>query len=238
MNSTEIMKENNGAKNEKKRGRFRVGMDYMWYALDAFLGLGCEAILAYLIEPYLYGCEMSEWNTWQSVCHWVATCAIWGLFAWLIARSSKKHGFDLFDKSESSGPVKVWQWLLIAVGVVISLVSTWIDWGGSKVLKEFAKKGLVKFIFQYIYYFFEVVLVLLIIVYGQKALETWFGNKNIPYGGIIAALTWGLGHWLTKGTFFAGLYTAMGGFIFGSAYLLTNRKILLSYILLCVMFIL
>ena len=85
---------------------------------------------------------------------------------------------------------------------------------------------------------FEVLLVLLIIIFGQTAFEKWFNNNKIPFGGILVALTWGIGHWYTKGSLGKGLYTAVGGFVFGGVYLLTNRNVKLSYILLCIMFIL
>ena len=142
---------------------------------------------------------------------------------------------SLFNKENK---IKAWQWILIVVGCVLCLLSTWIDWNGSKVLAEFHSRGPLLFVFQYIYYLFEVMLVLLIIIFGQMAFEKWFNNNKIPFGGILVALTWGLGHWLSKGSLATGLYTAVGGFDFGSAYLLTNRNVKLSYILLCIMFIL
>lgn len=80
---------------------------------------------------------------------------------------------------------------LTVLCIIICLTSTWFDWNGSKVLQEFASKGMLKFVFQYIYYLFEVMLFMLIIVYGQKACEVWFKRTNIPYGGIVVALTWG-----------------------------------------------
>ncbi|HAV90620.1 MAG TPA: hypothetical protein DCW44_05055 [Eubacterium sp.] len=113
-----------------------------------------------------------------------------------------------------------------------------MDWNGSKVLSELKSRGALLFTFQYIYYLFEVLLVLLIIVFGQMAFEKWFNNNKIPFGGIIVALTWGLGHWVSKGSLATGLYTAVGGFVFGSVYVLTNRNVKLSYLLLCIMFIL
>jgi len=52
------------------------------------------------------------------------------------------------------------------------------------------------------------------------------------------ALTWGLGHWITKGSLATGIYIAIEGFVFGGAYLLTERNLKLSYLFLCIMFIL
>ncbi len=223
-------------KSFQEKSRFGKGMFYFDLALCAFGGLGLEAVLAYALEPLLYGSQMNDWSAMQIICHWTATCITWGTVAFWICRTARKEAdFDLFRKTV---PVKKWQWLLIICGVAICLTASWIDWNGSKVLHEFMSKGLLQFIFQYIYYFCEVVLVSLIIIFGQKAAETWFNNTKIPYGGILVALTWGLAHWATKGSLFAGIYTAFGGLCFGSVYLLTNRNVKLSYALLCIMFIL
>ena len=170
------------------------------------------------------------------ILHWVLTCIMWGLCGYFICRCAKKKGHDLFAKNDKR--IKPWQWLCIAIGVAACLTASFIDWEGSKVLREFASNGALRFVFQYIYYMFEVSLVMLIIVFGQKACETWFGKENIPYGGIIAALTWELGHWASKGSLAAGVVSAVCGLALGSVYLLTNRKAKLSYLLLCVMFIL
>ena len=225
-------KNKNGSVSEKKV----KGMDFIWLALTAFGGLGLEALYAFLLEPMLYGCEMKEWVTWQTILHWIITCITWGLGAWYTVKSAgKDYGFNLFEKSK---PIKLWQWVATLGCAFICLSSTYLDWGGSKLLMEFQRLGALKFTFQYIYYLFEVILFMLIIVYGQKACEIWFKRVNIPYGGIVVALTWGMAHWLTKGTLAAGLYTAFGGFCFGVVYLLLNRNIKWTYVALCVMFIL
>lgn len=221
---------------KKEKGRFRRGFDIFMYGMTAFLALGCEGILAFGIEEKLYGCSIKEFTTGQAILHWVLTYFIWGAFAYYIIRSTKKHGIELFPKTDKK--IKPWQWVCIGIGVVACLAYTWYDWNGSKVLTEFHRNGALKFVFQYIYYLVEVLLVMLIIVAGQKACEVWFGKENIPYGGIIAALTWGLAHWATKGTFMAGFVTALCGLALGSVYLLANRKAKLSYVLLCIMFIL
>ncbi len=219
-----------------KNSNMEKGMDFLWLALTAFGGLGLEAVYAYMLEPMVYGGEMQSWNTWQIILHWTITCTTWGMVAWYTVRSAKKnYGFDLFEKS---GPVRLWQWAAAIGCAAVCLSSTYIDWHGSKLLLEFERLGALKFTFQYIYYLFEVVMFMLIIVYGQKAFEIWFKQSNIPYGGIVVALTWGMAHWLSKGTMAAGLYSAFGGFCFGAVYLLLNRKIKWTYAALCVMFIL
>ena len=225
------------------KNRLKDGFDYLCYGLEVFGVIGFELLIGYVIEFNLYGTDFKGFTPLQTIIHWVITCAGWGLGAFLIMKDcKKKKGLDLIGNFKSSkifdGSIKVWQWILIVVGVVLCLVSTWIDWNGSKVLHEFKSRGPLLFTFQYIYYLFEVLLVLLIIIFGQTAFEKWFNNNKIPFGGILVALTWGIGHWYTKGSLGQGLYTAVGGFVFGGVYLLTNRNVKLSYILLCIMFIL
>ena len=221
---------------KKEPNRFVKGLGVLKYGLAAFLALAGEGILAYGIEQNIYGVSINDYNSVQMIVHWILTYIVWGASVFAICRCAKKKGHDLFAKNDSK--IKPWQWVCIVIGVAACLISSWIDWNGSKVLQEFASRGALKFVFQYIYYMFEVSLVMLIIVFGQKACETWFVKKNIPYGGIIAALTWGLGHWASKGSLAAGVFSAVCGLALGSVYLLTGRKTKLSYALLCIMFIL
>jgi len=211
------------------------GWDYLCLALYAFLGFGSEALLAYVIEPLVYGNTINEWTTIQIITHWISISIIWGLvFYCLVKLSSKKYNFDLFAKVE---PMKKMQWLLVSICVVFVFVLKYIDWNGFKVLKEFIAWGTLKFVFLYIYYAFETALFMLIIIFGQKAFEVWFKDKKIPYGGIAVAFTWGLGHAFTKGNIMTGILAALAGFVFGVTYLLVNRDIRKTYILLFIMFV-
>ncbi len=228
----------------KDKNSFVQGFEFLSYGLEIFAFIGFELLLAYVIEFNVYGYEFEGFTKWQTILHWVLTCAVWLFGAWYVVREcAAKSGVDLIKNFREQSLIQgakemsLLQWGLLILGTVLCLISTWIDWGGSKVAKELASRG-VLFPMQYLYYFVEVIMVLLIIVFGQYAFEKWFKNDKIPYGGILVALTWGLGHWLTKGSFWTGIYTAIGGFAFGGAYLLTRRNIKLSYIFLCIMFIL
>ena len=228
---------------EKKTNRFLEGLHFLGYGLEVFGVIGFELLLGFVIEPRLYQRDVNDFLPWQMILHWLITCACWGLGALLVVKECrKKSGLDLIENIKNckliEKDITPLQWICLAAGVILCLVSTWIDWNGSKVLAEFKSRGPLLFPFQYLYYLFEVSLVLLIIIFGQMAFEKWFNNNRIPFGGILVALTWGLGHWLSKGSLFAGIYTAIGGFVFGAAYLLTHRNVKFSYILLCIMFIL
>lgn len=211
------------------------GANCLCLALCAFGGLGLEGILAFLIEPLIYGTSINEWSMLQTIAHWVTTCTLWGgVIFYIIWAAKQKYGFNIFIQGEK---MKLLQYILVALCLIFMLVTSYMDWNGFKIIKEFHANGLLKFIFQYIYYLFEIVLVTLIIVFGQMAFEKWFRNNKIPYGGIVAALTWGLAHIFTKGSFLTGLVCAISGFIFGITYLLVNRDIKKTYILLFVMFV-
>lgn len=211
------------------------GIKYLILAVLAFASVGLELLLAFGAEPVLYGGAISQWTDMQNIMHWIFTCILWGTASWLmISFAKKKYGFDLFEKGNK---MALWQWLLIFAIIAGSLVVSYVSWDGSKVIKEFYANGPVKFIFQYIYYIFETVLVMLILVFGQKAFEKWFYRPNIPYGGIIVAVTWGIGHFFIKDVL-TGIVTVISGLAFGSVYLLANRDIRKTYLILFIMFVL
>ena len=215
------------------------GWNYLVYALYAFAGLGIEVLLAFLLEPLIYGCSMNEWSTAQNISHWVITCICWWGDCFLLTKTAKsKYGFDIFEHQKK---MKLWQWFAVVAIFVLMLVSSYIDWNGSKVLKELQHYGGLKFIFQYIYYIFEVGLVVLIVVFGQKAFEKLFHKDCrvlIPYGGILTGLTWGMGHFLTKGSLSMGLSLIFISIGYGVTYLLVNRDIRKAYVWILLMFVL
>lgn len=213
-----------------------TGWNYFNLSMLAFAGLGIEALYAFLIEPMIYGSQMQEWNPGQTIAHWIITCITWGLVSCLLIRISKgKYEFDLLQKVVKMAK---WQWISVVLCVILSLIFSYIDWEGFKVIKEFQNLGPLLFVFQYVYYAFETVVFMLIIVFGQKAFELWFKRENIPYGGIICGFTWGLGHAFTKGSLLIGLQGIAWGFFLGVAYLLVRRDIKKTYIVLFIMFIL
>ena len=213
-----------------------AGWKYLLLAFGAFIGLGLEALYAFLLEPMIYGKQMNEWTTSHTISHWIITCITWGLAAFILIRIAKsKTGFDIFTETEK---LKMWQWAVAVVFAVFTFILSWIDWKGFKCLYEFNSNGWLKFMFQYIYYIFETMLFTLIIVFGQKAFERWTKIENIPWGGILCAVTWGLGHILSKGSVSYGLLSALSGFMFGAVYLIVNRDIRKAYVFLLLMFIL
>ena len=211
------------------------GYQYFESALSAFGGLGIEALLAFWLEPMIYGHSMKEFTTSETIIHWSVTIVIWLVIAYLLVKGAKKNlGFRL--KEMEAKP----SWLGIftsAALILLMVVENYMTKGELKIIREFHKLGILKFTFQHLYYLAEVVLVTLIIVFGQKALEKWFGKQNIPYGGILLGLTWGLAHWFTKGSIWIGLEGLVVGFLFGASYLFLGRNLKKTYLVLAVAFI-
>lgn len=222
-------------KNKMKSFLKSESYQYFEYAMLAFGGLGLEVLYAFILEPFLYGHSMKEFTTTECIIHWSVTIITWLVVAYLIVRSAQKNlGFQL--KGTDS------KWTLL--GIIISsaliglmLVANYVDVGRLKIIHEFHRLGVLKFVFQHLYYLAEVVLFTLIIVFGQNALEKLFRKQNVPYGGIIVGLTWGLAHWFTKGSIWIGLEGVIIGFLFGAIYLFLGKDFKKTYIVLALAFI-
>ena len=208
-----------------------LGMSFL-----SFCGLGLEVLIMFEIEPRLYGVEVNAWSESQYIMHWIFTCIVWIIVgALLLVLTKKKMKFDPLSIKSS---VKLLPAILSFVLFLGMLIISYLGWNGLKILKELNNLGLARFIFQYIYYVVETLLVILIIVFAQKAGELWFKNPLIPYGGIFVALTWGLVHMLTKGDVLTGIIVAIGGLIFGSMYILMGKDLRKAFPLICLAFIL
>lgn len=202
-------------------------MDYLGFVLYAFGGLGIE-ILLLMLETNLWGISSSKWTILQSVIHWSATCVIWGVLAFLLLKQIPKQ----YSKIR---PINM---VVVSFIMLVSMVYTSFVWHGFKPIIEFTNNGLIKFVIQYIYYAFESMLILLIIIFGQMFFEKIVGKKTyIPAGSIILALTWGLSHILTQGID-TGIYACIQACLFGFAYLALNRRVTISYVVITLMFML
>ena len=211
------------------------GGKYMCLTLLAIVGFCFEFVLAFVLEPVIWGVSLADYSTSQYIVHWTITCVVWGIVGFgLMITAKNKYKYDILKKGSS---MIWWQWIIIVACIAASLIVSYISWNGFKAMKEYNNLGLLKFVFQYVYYLFETMLVSLILIFSQKAFEEWFHKTNIPYGGIILALTWGIGHLFSKDLLTAILCIIVS-LAYGSIYLLTNRDFVKTYFVLSIMFIL
>ncbi|MGG5318552.1 hypothetical protein [Enterococcus sp. AZ072] len=210
--------------------------DFFSLAMLAFGGVGLELLLLFL-ESLVYSNSLNEMTTTQHILHWCLTSFVWGACTLLLARYAKNH--YSFDITGSRKSIKTSKLIVAILLVLVCIASNAWSWGTLKILGELAKKeSIALFLFQYIYYIFEVGLILSIIAYGQKAGELRFGKVNIPWGGFIVGLSWGLMHALTKGSLFIGAEAMITGILYGSIYLLVEKRGWYSYCLILLAFVL
>lgn len=210
--------------------------DFLWYALYAFAGLGVELVLAGAVESVLFGgVNANDYGTVQRIIHSVITSVCRGGIGWVLIRGAKnKLGFNVLGCDEVGKRNAV----LSMAAVIVCIILNFFDWKTLKIIGEFQSKETGVFIFQYIYYFFEVGLVFLIVAFGQKFMEELLKRKSrIPFGGIALCCTWGTVHILTKGSIYTGLGVMIFALIYGVIYILLNRNARLSYIAMLLAFI-
>lgn len=83
-------------------------------------------------------------------------------------------------------------WIITLVCFVGCKIITFIDWHTLKIVGEGQGKTVFQFCVKYLYYIFEVMFVVLIIIYVQKAIEILLKRENPnPFGDIMLAMTWG-----------------------------------------------
>lgn len=179
--------------------------------------------------------KISEYNTIQSIIHWILTILCWAIMMIVLVKSSeKKLDFRVWNHEKITTKGIVISLILIIACIALNAY----DWGSLKIVGEFQKKELIEFIFQYIYYMFEIGLVFLIVVFGQKFVESLLKKKSmIPFGGIVLGCTWGLIHILTQGSIITGLGVMVFSLMYGIIYIVLNRNTKYSYLAMVIAFI-
>ena len=208
-------------------------LSYIIMAVAAFMAVWLEVIIV-LLEPFIYGKNV-EFSDWTIILHWILTCAAWSTAAFFLLKYAITHcGFKLKESTEN--PI-LWRLLIIAVLFSLSVFISYKAWNGFKILIEFKNLGILKFFIQYLYYFIETVLFVLIIAFAQKAFELQFKTAKVPFGGIFCAATWGLTHIVTQSSVAVGLLAASDALFFGTVYLLLNKDFFKSLPVIFLMFV-
>ena len=171
------------------------------------------------------------------------TTLIWIVVSFsILTFANRKWKYNLFQTPENTNKTGVWVSVFL-VFVVTAMM--FMIWEGFKPWLEYQKKiallgefGWISFILQNIYYVFEMLLALIMVAFGQHALDTITLKRNIPWGGFILGVMWGLPHIFTKNMLSGWLFFLVLGVILGLPYILTNRNAKLAWLFMTVMFIL
>ena len=222
----------------KRRERWT---DYLWLSLLAFGAFFLEYAVIFLVDGLLLRVNLGNYTPLQRGFHCMFMACLWAVIAGaLLLFSRRRLGFPARAGGADAIPPTGWVWAFACLAGCKIL--TFLDWHTLKVVGEFREKTLFEFGAQYLYYLAEVILVLLILIYGQKAGEAMLYKAcAFPFGGVILALTWGAFHFVSRGAgleLWNGISTMLFSLLAGLIYVKLNRKLLLSYLFLTVGYLL
>jgi len=215
---------------------------YFIHALVVFGFLGMEFGVLF-VSRIIDGRSMEQLGSWPinwygAIAHWVITIIVWGIGVAIYTRWAKRNGvFSELITFEFN--IKVAKLTAAAVGIVVimSLIQSQIyDISIPQLFREYrgfrsmyGEHALIVTIFQNIYYAFEMLLVLIMVVFFQRAGELWFKSSKVPWSSIGLMMTWGAIHFLshpagalgvTLWALVPGLFYVYGGRYFYPVYVL------------------
>lgn len=156
---------------------------------------------------------------------WLISCPLWLISAIIFYVLAKKMmAFDILNFH--SKPTKK-AFCFAALLIIVTTIFSTIAWHGFKPYIEFMANlrdyGYSGAVGQFVYYLIELIMMYLIMGFSQRALEQLTRKKNIPWGGFVLYLTWGLFHIVTKGLL-NGLLAALPAILYGIVYLLLKKN--------------
>ncbi|WP_050635850.1 hypothetical protein [Candidatus Stoquefichus sp. SB1] len=214
---------------------------YLTVSLISFLAFMLELFSIFVLEKMIFHFDIWNYTVNQRSLHCLMTAGLWAVFIIaVLVYTQKRYHFPI--QKDNYQKILSRNWINVLICLIGCKIMTFIDWHTFKVIGEMQNKTIYQFSAQYIYYFFEVALILMIIIYGQKAIETYLHRESsIPFGGIILALTWGVFHFVSRGVgievwngISCMIFSILGGFI----YLNLKRKYGLSYLIIAIGYLL
>ena len=206
---------------------------YFWLSLLSFGAFMLEYLSIFVIEAIVLHVDIQNYTAHQRSVHCIIMSFMWAVFIGILLLFSKKH-YRFPTRGNQEDKISLKNWIITLACFTGCKIMTFIDWHTLKVIGEAQSKTIFQFCAQYLYYIFEVMLVILIIIYGQKSAETFIKKESsIPFGGIILAMTWGIFHFVSRGVgieIWNGISTIIFSVLSGLIYIKLNRNWLYSYL--------
>jgi hypothetical protein len=221
---------------------------FLLIGMIAFGFLGLEFGVLF-ISRIVDGRSLSQVGQWPihwygAIFHWsltilVWTCGILFIWTWIKKKALKDSLIDFKLTKKALVYTLVAILFVILYELIVSLISGEYS---LQVVREYrgfqnmyGDKAFVVTIFQVLYYAFEMLLVLIMIVMFQNMGELLFKNNDIPFGSIVLMLTWGMIHFLSHpaGALGVTIWAMVPGFV----YIFGGKRFLPVYILLLLGFI-
>ena len=199
----------------------------------SLLGLCSESVLI-LLEQFIYDKTYNKFTITESITHWLIIRGLWGILGLVLFYvSARVYNFN-FSKKKNLPSERGW-----IVAVLLFLTAFGVKfriYGGWKLAADFTQSGWFQFIFQYIYYLFQAIMILMLVVFAQEATDRALKThkirfRHIPWGGIILAATWGTLHLATEANFTVAICCIILSLLAGAAHLAVNKNVYISYVL-------
>lgn len=158
------------------------------------------------------------------------TPVVWGIGAIYILIKTKKRNIEnaLYNNFSFSSRDCLTLFFVIAGGITMA-VSNYLYAGLTPLFfREFFTGYPLYTIRNIVYYPLEVLLMLELLIYSQKAGETLSKKISFPWGAIVLFLLWGLPHILWHG-FSDGIVSALRAFIYSIPFYTSNKNLKVSY---------
>ena len=209
---------------------------YIYFLLGAVCLLGFLAEYVMLkAEMLLYGKNYYKFTITESITHWVLVCVVWGMISLVMFYIAVRvYGFDISKKNNKPDAKGIITGILLisgAIGVKFHVYEGW------KCVIDFKNSGGYQFIFQYIYYLFEIFLLAVSLALLQEGCEKVFKKLEAPFGGILIALTWGLSHIISQDSLYIGLTYFALSLLFGAAYIAFKKNLYITFLFMAIMFL-
>ena len=200
----------------------------------SLLGLCSESVLI-LLEQFIYDKTYNKFTITESITHWVLVCVVWGMISLVMFYIAVRvYGFDISKKNNKPDAKGIITGILLisgAIGVKFHVYEGW------KCVIDFKNSGGYQFIFQYIYYLFEIFLLAVSLALLQEGCEKVFKKLEAPFGGILIALTWGLSHIISQDSLYIGLTYFALSLLFGAAYIAFKKNLYITFLFMAIMFL-
>lgn len=214
----------------------KCGIPFLLLGLFLILA-GCMDFFILIPEMFLYGwTQLGAMTPLQSCIHWLLVTTVWGLSIAFVFHLSAKHGFSVTKNQKKPNQRQRILLLALVIFGILFMSSTWdmrlkpyVEY--TRFIQNGTLAGTAQFLFQYLYYLMESLLIFSLTAMGQRAGELFFPSPvthRIPWGGLFCALTWGMLHGLTKDLETAVFCIVLSA-LFGYSYLISNKNLRYAY---------
>lgn len=178
------------------------------------------------------------WSKNNPVIYFIFIILMWGTGSLLIGRYIKKNNarFQFYSSKKWDGTGVLIIFFVLMLQVYLSL-ALYVTAGERPLFIRELLSTMAPWYFkvgQWVYYLFELLIMLEIIICAQRAGELLTGKNLIPWGAVVLFLIWGLPHF-NGHSWVDGLQTATKSFVFAAPFYVSKKDPKISYLSLCIL---